>query len=354
MQKWSFMKSVSTWSWYALLLLAGACQGQRQAADRTRFSPRQELVLLDSLAATQAVIRDAEEGFFDRVGILDMSIQMRRNYPDTTPWERVRTDYQRFLQADVTSFSPTEKEQLRTTFRRAHALCEALHPSIFPGELKLIKSKGQPYGPLTFYTRENCIVIPQGILGAGNEEGLLDVALHEIFHIYSRYHPKTRNALYALIGFEALPADQMLYPQVLRKRILLNPDGINCAYRIQLRGADTNPIQAIPLIVANEDQFLPEKDNFFGYLAFNLYEVETPRNAPIKVRTDEAGFSTLNLREHPDFFEQITDNTQYIIHPDEIMADNFMLLATGQTEAGRSPTGQDLLKAVERILRQSQ
>ena len=46
------------------------------------------------------------------------------------------------------------------------------------------------------------------------------------------------------------------------------------------------------------------------------------------------------------FFEQIGRNTHYIIHPEEIVADNFALLALGAQKAP-SP---DILKGVARVL----
>ncbi len=334
------------------VLFSQACKSQKINSDRSTFSDRQELIILDSTSASVAVITDEKEGFFERVRIIDMSIQMRRNYPEDTPWETVVKDYKAFLQADVANFSMAEREQLRKVFRQAHQLCEAIHPDIFPAKLQLIKSKGQPYGPMTFYTRENCIVIPQGLLGPGNEESLLDIALHETFHIFSRYHPEKRKALYGLIGFKAIPLEQLIPPNALNMRILLNPDGINYAYRIELKGKEEEKLLAIPLIVANATQFSPEKESFFSYLSFQLYEIEPPYGKLIRVRADEQGNSTLKLREHPEFFQQITDNTQYIIHPDEIMADNFMFLATGKVEEGRSEPGKKLLKEVERILKQ--
>jgi hypothetical protein len=54
------------------------------------------------------------------------------------------------------------------------------------------------------------------------------------------------------------------------------------------------------------------------------------------------------------FFTKIKDNTQYIIHPDEIMADNFMfaVLAFSNDDYNRfSGTGKVLIKELLTILR---
>ena len=56
----------------------------------------------------------------------------------------------------------------------------------------------------------------------------------------------------------------------------------------------------------------------------------------------------------PDFFRQITDNTGYIIHPDEIIADNFVFVMLNQQEDGLkkefSEDGTALLKKIKEVL----
>ena len=50
----------------------------------------------------------------------------------------------------------------------------------------------------------------------------------------------------------------------------------------------------------------------------------------IKVISDENGLSIIDFKKQTDFFEQITDNSNYIIHPDELMADNFVIAVQSQ------------------------
>ena len=56
----------------------------------------------------------------------------------------------------------------------------------------------------------------------------------------------------------------------------------------------------------------------------------------------------------PDFFRQITDNTGYIIHPDEIIADNFVFVMLNQRKGGSkrefSEDGTALLKKIKAVL----
>ena len=56
----------------------------------------------------------------------------------------------------------------------------------------------------------------------------------------------------------------------------------------------------------------------------------------------------------PSFFDQIKYNTQYIIHPDEILADNFMILAMSKKDPASindlDEAGKELLRKIENAL----
>lgn len=53
----------------------------------------------------------------------------------------------------------------------------------------------------------------------------------------------------------------------------------------------------------------------------------------------------LDVRQVRGFYEQVGRNTNYIIHPEEILADNFSLLLLGKTKV-RSPEIQQKIAAV--------
>ena len=73
------------------------------------------------------------------------------------------------------------------------------------------------------------------------------------------------------------------------------------------------------------------------------------------VITDKTGVnSTLDVEDLKDFHRQIGPNTGYIIHPDEILADNFAFLALSKEDKdvinNLKPEGQVLLRKMEAIL----
>lgn len=334
-----------------LILAVFSCK-PKQNISSVQLANDNKIVFADSTAASQMIIVDEREQFFDKITALEMSIQMKKPLSGESRTE-VLADYKDFLQKDVENFTKEEREFTEMTMRKALQLCDAVNPDIFPQEIILIKTKGKHYGNSVYYTRENSIVIPENELQARNEEAFLRVMLHEVFHIYSRYNPEKRNDLYELIGFKPLTVRPVL-PVALQDRLMTNPDGIDINYVMQMKNAEGDSIEILPIIVSAKDAYSDKTPAFFDYIKFDLYELKYNQNNSYDVLTDEKGFSTLNLRELPDFFDQIEDNTGYIIHPDEILADNFVIVMQEEGKENKyadySAEGQRLLREVREIL----
>ncbi|MCB9299249.1 MAG: hypothetical protein H6566_01300 [Lewinellaceae bacterium] len=337
-----------------LLLMAG-CRPKAEDG-KIRLSPKSHVILLDSLEAADAIIRDAEEGYFEKVQPLDMSIQMGQPLPNGRPREGLLEDYRAFLRTDVAGFSQEEQALVRKAFQGAWRLCRKFNPKIFPDTIRLIKTKGRHYGPSVYYTREHCIIIPENELVPGNEEMLSQVMLHELFHIYSRYHPQQREALYRIIGFERLSLPLHLTDS-LQQRLLLNPDGIDWNYAIAFDGPNGQVIQAVPLIRSALPAYHYSRPHYFEYLDFQLYPI-VRRDGLFEVLAQNGSESPLPpVDSLPGFFRLIGDNTGYIIHPDEILADNFVLLVMMDTGEGAYGSGQysvrgrEILERIGNILR---
>ena len=326
-----------------------------KAADLIQLSSSQKVVFLDSTTAAKIILEDDIDHFFEKITIVDMAIQTKKAYPETISRKEVLKDYKAYLQKDVSYFTKQEKDFVSDVFREAYELSKQISPAIFPPEIQLIKTNGTHYGNSVYYTRENCIIIPQDVLTKPNHNNFLDVMLHEVFHIYSRYHPEKRAALYALIGFEDIgDTNDLVISEKLAKRILLNPDGIDFAQKIDLNIKNGQTISAIPIVSSNQDNFTPYQPSFFNYLDFQLYQIEQMDNGNYEVITKSDGSSSLNLTDLPDFFRQIRDNTQYIIHPDEILADNFQILVISKKKPTildkLSKSGKTLIELVEEVL----
>jgi hypothetical protein len=80
---------------------------------------------------------------------------------------------------------------------------------------------------------------------------------------------------------------------------------------------------------------------FFNYLEMKLLLID---------RGNQNESSKLvDLREVTGFFEQVGGNTQYIIHPEEILADNFALLVLGE----RDLASPEIVEKMEAVLKKA-
>lgn len=337
------------------LFFLWTCKSQPQTTTTPllQLSENHQVIFLDSLEAGKAITKDEKENFFSLITPLDVSIQMKKNFEAETPRAEIISEYKAFLKTDVLDFSKEEMEFVNEVIKEAYEMANKVSTTVFPKEIKLIKTHANHYGQGAYYTRENCIIIPKDELALRNKEGFLETMFHEISHIYTRYHPVKQKALYKLIGFSNIGnMSNLLIKPELKNRILLNPDGVNFAYYIELNEKNGRPYSAIPIIKSNESKYINSKNDFFDYIDFSLYKIDIQHG--VRVKTDAEGNSTIDMDNIPDFFEKITTNTSYIIHPDEIIADNFMYIMMREKKNGlqRSFTddGIELLKNMKKIL----
>lgn len=297
-------------------------------------APNKAVAFLDSLDARTAILHDTHDNFFEDITDLDMAIQAKILDHKKMSRAEISGAYKKFMQDDVTNFTSEEKVLLTDIFKEIHKFTSTLNENIFPEKINLIKSHERPYGTGTFYTRENCIVIPYGSFKTMDRSAMFNVMLHELFHVYSRLNDDKRLAIYDLIGFKPFDADVFRMKDSLKRRVLLNPDGVK-KYYITLEMDDGQFRDFMPIITAKSWSYTPAKKLFFQYLKFDLYEVKRINGATkelgmVKVISNNDGTAGYDVNsELPDFFRQIKDNTNYIIHPDEVMADNFMILIQG-------------------------
>jgi hypothetical protein len=160
------------------------------------------------------------------------------------------------------------------------------------------------------------------------EKGKLrDIVFHELFHVYSSHHPELRRDLYGVVGFEVCPEIEL--PPALARRRLTNPDAPRMDAFIRLPAAGARPSR--------------RRRSSWGV------RTSTTRRSAGRSSgrwTSACWFSGRRRRERAaagpfpdgaprfvppgdDYMARIGRNTEYILHPEEILADNFVLLVNG-------------------------
>ena len=196
------------------------------------------------------------------------------------------------------------------------------------------------------YTRRNAVILSaQGAKTRG--DALRRLLAHELFHVSTRVNPQLADALYAVIGFQR--CGPVALPDALASRRITNPDAPKDEHCI-LVVAEGQKVWALPVLVsALSREELATQGSFLRHVFPLLLLVERAGpGAPAKPLDGNAGARVAKIEDVAGFFDQVGRNTRYIIHPEEIVADNFMLLATGDGKV-QSP---EILAGIERVLAQ--
>lgn len=286
----------------------------------------------------KAIVEDGPGGFFERLTPLEMALRLGRDL-NSNDVEAERARFKKFVARNVREWTRAEKETLLTAVKSAHGMCGDLLPELLPDAWRFIKTSGKAEGAP--HTRGSAIVLPASHLAKGVSEHLL---IHELFHLYSRVHPAKRRELYKTLGFHELPS--VAVPPGLQRKRVTNPDGaeINYAIAVTSRG---RKVDVIPIVYSRYDQRRNNLKGLFAYVTFGLFEVREV-NGEWSVAVDNRGEPLPPLPPTvKGFFQQIGRNTQYIIHPDEILADNVALLVTAPGDKIATP---DLLNRIKQVI----
>jgi hypothetical protein len=268
-----------------------------------------------------AILGQKDE-FIERLSPFDRAARLK------TDRDVSETEFLEFIKSNVLAWSDPERRKIESALAKIMPALEALALSL-PQPIKLIKTTGAEEGN-AFYTRDTALAFPVKPLGSQTVETLEKTLAHEIFHVWSRQNPRRREKIYQSIGFAKCP--EVVLPAEMNRRKITNPDAPrnDHAIRIQFDGAN---VAAVPVLLASTETYDPKRGGeFFQYLQLKF--IVGPSH------------TLADLKQIGGFFEQVGHNTDYIIHPEEILADNFALLVLGRYGVA-SP---QILETMRRIL----
>ena len=242
--------------------------------------------------------------------------------------------------AQVLDWQPAEITKISALIAKISTRLKPLQLPL-PEVVWFIKTTGREEAE-TPYTRGNAIVLPQQYLGVATEE-MERVIIHELFHVISRHAPDRRNALYAIVGYR--DCGPLKWPPELEPRRITNPDAPENRHCITLARGGA-PLTFYPVLFAKEDAYDPRlPGSFIDRMAFQLLAVMGSGTTWTAGRAGDA-LVLLDAGNVPEYFNAIGLNTRYIIHPEEILADNFIFLVRGERKV-RTPK---ILDDLERVL----
>jgi hypothetical protein len=320
-----------------LLLLIALCLSEvsPQALGQAKLGKGSALAFA-SLEQGRGVLTSRDE-FVERMSPFDRAARMKT---DRDVSER---EYLEFAGSNALEWTDEEKQKIGSAFATIQAKLAALQLPL-PETVLLVKTTGREEGGAA-YTRANAIVLPQGNL----KNSIADLSAklaHELFHVLSRANPAVREKLYAAIGFA--PCAEVAFPAELRARKITNPDAPKNNHCIRLK-AGNEECWAIPILYSNTEKYdIQRGGEFFNYMQFRLLIVDRAADSKVVTPRVEGGITRLmDVQAVSGFFEQVGKNTGYIIHPEEILADNFMLIVLGKRDAPTPTVIQNIEAALQ-------
>ena len=255
-----------------------------------------------------AEILGRKDDFIQRLSAFDRAARMKTDRLVS------EDEFLKFVEGNVSTWNESEKAKIEAAIAGIRPALDAL-PLSLSKIVNLVKTTGAEEGR-AFYTRDTAIVMPDKETDEADAGLLKKTIAHELFHILTRGNPALREKLYQSIGFTK--CDEVEFPPELKSRKITNPDAPRNDHAIQVR-IGGNEVRAVPILFSNAAKYdVNRGGDFFNYLQLSFLQLSgTSAGAqPILAAPEEVS----------GFFEQVGRNTNYVIHPEEILADNFALL----------------------------
>jgi hypothetical protein len=287
-----------------------ACATSQTAS--TSAPARAERVVIAS--PEQAVpIFTADDEFMRAVTPADISIRTRS--PSTSRADLVTTYANAFA-----PWTDAERARLEAMLTRQSAQLQSIQRWL-PEQVLLVKSNGAADTALP-HTRGAAINMGQQLPA---EDAALDgLFFHELFHVLSRHNASRHDEMYALIGF--VPCDVTL-PDAVRDTTVTNPDAPLLRWAAPMDGS-----YVVPVLFANPPRWDPAQTQFGRY--FNLRFLQASNAGGRCAVTIENGQPVdIPQQQAVAAMHAVAGaNTNYVLHAEELLADNFSQLMTGKTD----------------------
>ena len=221
--------------------------------------------------------------------------------------------------------------------------------------IDLVKTSGEEELGAAGYTRRNAIMLSESIISlpVTDFRRAYFLLAHEVFHVLSRADSRRRDDLYAILGFTTV--DRFDYPAELEARRLSNPDAFEYRHTLTVQSA-SGTVDVMPVI----QSLLPLEEaiqlpNFFDALDIVLLSVDAGTGGALR---DGNGDLIKYNFGNTDWVPLMLRNSSFIIHPEEILADNFAALMEWRSDGVLPPENPDgfpandvdLLVALEGVL----
>lgn len=229
-----------------------------------------------------------------------------------------------FAMEQTLNWSDKDKERVAKSIGTLDAEIKKQKLSLhFPKELVFVKTTMKEEGGAQGYTRKGWIAIGEKALSELDDAGLTLLIAHEIFHILTRNSLDFKKAAYSTIGFAVMDREILFPADIIEKRIS-NPDvnRYDSYISLTVNGKKEN----CTMMTYTDSPY--DGKTLFDYMRVGLI----PLNENLTPLQQDGKTVVYSIGQAADFYEQVGMNTDYVINPEEILAENFAFLLTGKKD----------------------
>lgn len=333
------------WIVTLLLLLAPICVAAREPD----FLIGETRVFLYTREEAQREVARTEDGYFDALSNTEMEQVLRRDLDPAEREANVRA-FLEYLQAECEEWTEEDRETMKAALERAARAINATIPAILPPEWRFLKTSGREMSG-AYYTRVDWIAVPDTQLRMGatfiGSAMFSRVMVHETWHVFSRVHADRHDEIFGLIGFRRLP--NLRLGEFLDRRRITNPDAFDFAWAADVNDKGTTRTMILVNYSA-VDGWDPKRAGFLENMRTELFEVRPDEKGVWSVvggdgtpRGPQPGYSA-------PFLDVVGRNTMYLLHAEEILAENVTTIAWN-SEQPMTVANPELLEKITAYLK---
>ncbi|MBQ6173103.1 MAG: hypothetical protein IJK28_00600 [Clostridia bacterium] len=280
-----------------LLLLAAGRALAEEPAFRYRFADAEEA----------AGLMLANRDYYDNLTQTDLDFRLQKK---GATLEELET----FAAAQTRDFTKKEKAAVDRAMAKIERRITECGYRLPPTDgIVFIKTTMKEECGAGAYTHGTQVYLGKEILSYGTadsdflQEFLDEMVAHELFHCLTRNHPDFRAAMYGILGFTVSAEDFAFSPEI-REAVISNPDveHHNAYAAFEIGGEMKN----CAVVVTAAQPFRIKGDSFFDSMEIGLVPVD--------------GLDVIHAAEEAaNFWDVFGRNTDYVIDPEESLADNF-------------------------------
>lgn len=275
----------------------------------------------------------SNRGYYDNLSQNDLNFRMQK-------MDATLAELEAYTAEQTRDWTEAEKDAVISAMEMIGSICEERGYTLPPTEdIVFAKTTMKEECNAGAYTHGTQIYLGERMLSYGlNEDPVLqeyfrEVVAHELFHCLTRNHPDFRAAMYGILGFTVVEEDYEFSPEI-RDIIISNPDvGHHNSYAaFDIDGEMKDCV----VIFTTAEPFRKPGDSFFKSMETGLVPV------------DDTGVF-YSSEEAENFWEVFGENTEYVIDPEETLADNFAItMLYGTEEDYKTP---EIILAIDEMLK---